>query len=184
MRLPFVSNRRTAASVSAEGRKLPGRFPWAIKSGVQPRLFFRSHTFGSAPLSANTCTNLGQLLYAAPCIAELPFLSTAFMSALCCNKYSTVWMASSSVPADSSPSDNTPTPAAANNGVQRSIFVRQASAPSSTNSWTSGKSPASAASNRGVASVRLSASRFVRRFACSASTFAPWKREPEPVRGW
>ena len=51
-----------ASIVSAEGRKLPGRWPWAISMGVQPRLFLRFQMSVSAPWSARNCTSLVQLL--------------------------------------------------------------------------------------------------------------------------
>ncbi len=51
-----------AAIVSGAGRKLPGRCPWAIISGVQPALFLRFQTLMSAPCSAKSCTSLATAL--------------------------------------------------------------------------------------------------------------------------
>src|SRR5947208_5330185 len=44
----------TAAIISGSGRKLPGRCPWAIISGVQPHLFLLFHTLMSAPRSSKS----------------------------------------------------------------------------------------------------------------------------------
>src|SRR2546426_253627 len=73
--------RRIAAMVGGEGLKLPGRWPSAIKSGVQPYLFSRFHTSTFAPQAASRSTTFGALLYAAPCMAVSPLSSTALMSA-------------------------------------------------------------------------------------------------------
>ena len=48
--------------VSGAGRKLPGRWPWAIISGVHPALFLRFQTLISAPRSASSCDDLGPAL--------------------------------------------------------------------------------------------------------------------------
>src|SRR5947207_2467720 len=66
-----------AAIVSGAGRKLPGRWPWAIISGVHPSLFLRFQILISAPRSANSGTSFARLWYAAPCMTVSPFLSTA-----------------------------------------------------------------------------------------------------------
>ena len=62
MHLPRASPDRSAAMVSGEGLKLPGRWPSAIASGVQPYLFLRFQTSIFAPLSARSCTIFGKLL--------------------------------------------------------------------------------------------------------------------------
>jgi hypothetical protein len=39
----------SAAMVTSDGRKLPGRWPWAIIRGVQPSSFFWFQIFDEAP---------------------------------------------------------------------------------------------------------------------------------------
>src|SRR5262249_28112397 len=91
-----------AAIVSNDGLKLPGRYPSAIRSGVQPRLFGVFHVSIFAPFSARKWTTFGKLLYAAPCIAVSRFLSVTFTSACNVRRYFTSSTHSASVPASSS----------------------------------------------------------------------------------
>src|ERR1044071_7544501 len=90
------------------------------------------------------------MLYAAPCIAVSPFLSTVLGSAPKSSNIFTASTASLSSPASSCGSA-VPTPAAAISGVVPLKFGRRGSAPNFSSSRISGTSSRSAAKRNGVA---------------------------------
>ena len=138
--------------------------PGAIPNGVHPDAFSRFQTSILAPVSTSNWTAEGASLYATPCIAVSPLLSTALTFP---PSSRTTLMASTTSPSDqgSSPGKRVPTPAATSSGVVLSAFAKNGSAPRSARRCISSASAVLAAMRNGVASImfRSVVPTFVRR---------------------